>query len=120
MATPGGLAASPGTRGLAMALLAPGRLGLAQDDLVPMFRPVAARTGARTVGFMRAEDSDSVRGVLPDDAVGHWGFTGTSLWIDAARRRVYVFLTNRVHPQVPQEPFTATRRAFHLAASALP
>jgi CubicO group peptidase (beta-lactamase class C family) len=31
-------------------------------------------------------------------AVGHLGFTGTSVWIDWARGRWVVLLTNRVHP----------------------
>ena len=31
-------------------------------------------------------------------AVGHLGFTGTSLWLDLARRRWVALLTNRVHP----------------------
>ncbi|MEO8846756.1 MAG: serine hydrolase domain-containing protein [Kofleriaceae bacterium] len=31
-------------------------------------------------------------------AVGHTGFTGTSIWLDLARRRWVVLLTNRVHP----------------------
>jgi CubicO group peptidase (beta-lactamase class C family) len=105
---------------IAAALLDPRRIGLESRDLDAMFHPVSPRAGSRTIGFLRAKDSDSVRGVLPDDAVGHWGFTGTSLWIDAARPRVYVLLTNRIHPRVPQEPFTATRRAFHVSASALP
>src|SRR3712207_7366834 len=30
-------------------------------------------------------------------AVGHTGFTGTSLWIDRERDRYVVLLTNRVH-----------------------
>jgi CubicO group peptidase (beta-lactamase class C family) len=104
---------------IALAILDPRRLGLAESALAPMLRPVAAGAGSRTVGFLCAKDSDSVRGVLPDDAVGHMGFTGTSLWIDVARPRVYVLLANRVHPVVPKEPFTATRRAFHEVAAAL-
>lgn len=32
-------------------------------------------------------------------AVGHLGFTGTSLWLDWARGRHAVLLTNRVHPR---------------------
>lgn len=32
-------------------------------------------------------------------AVGHLGFTGTSLWLDWARGRWLVLLTNRVHPE---------------------
>jgi CubicO group peptidase (beta-lactamase class C family) len=31
-------------------------------------------------------------------AVGHTGFTGTSLWLDLPRRRWVALLTNRVHP----------------------
>jgi hypothetical protein len=54
-----------------------------------------------------------VRGILPDDAVGHLGFTGTSLWIDAARPRVFVLLTNRVHPAVPTRRSPQYARAFH-------
>ena len=104
---------------IALAILDPRRLGLSAGALDPMLRPVAGGDGIRTVGFLRAEDADSVRGILPDAAVGHMGFTGTSLWIDEARPRVYVLLTNRVHPTVPDVPFTATRRAFHAIASAL-
>lgn len=33
-----------------------------------------------------------------DHAVGHLGFTGTSMWLDWARGRWAVLLTNRVHP----------------------
>ncbi|HUQ03315.1 MAG TPA: serine hydrolase domain-containing protein [Kofleriaceae bacterium] len=33
-----------------------------------------------------------------EHAVGHLGFTGTSVWIDHARGRWVVLLTNRVHP----------------------
>ena len=60
-----------------------------------------------------------MRGVLPDAAAGHLGFTGTSVWIDAERPRVYVLLTNRVHPQVASREFAPTRRGFHAVAAAL-
>jgi len=32
------------------------------------------------------------------NAVGHTGYTGTSVWLDLANRRWVVLLTNRVHP----------------------
>ena len=104
---------------ISLAILDPRRLGLSAGALDPMLHPVAEGDGIRTVGFLRAKDSESVRGILPDDAVGHLGFTGTSVWIDEARPRVYVLLTNRVHPVVPSVPFTSTRRSFHAIASAL-
>jgi CubicO group peptidase (beta-lactamase class C family) len=34
-----------------------------------------------------------------DGAVGHLGFTGTSLWLDVPRRRWVALCTNRVHPR---------------------
>ena len=35
-------------------------------------------------------------GMVSPGAVGHIGFTGTSLWIDLARRLVVALCTNRV------------------------
>lgn len=122
----GGVAGNAGLFGaasdvavIALAILDPTRLGLGTRALEPMRQPVAEGAGIRTVGFLLARDAESVRGVLPDDAVGHLGFTGTSLWIDARRPRVYVLLTNRVHPHVPPQPFTVTRRGFHAVAAGL-
>jgi serine-type D-Ala-D-Ala carboxypeptidase len=103
---------------IACAILDPERVGLPAGSLAAMFRSATADAG-RTFGMLMASESESVRGVLPDDAVGHFGFTGTSVWIDPAGRRVYVLLTNRVHPVVPAQEFTSTRRAFHAVASAL-
>ena len=104
---------------IAIEILARARGDAPGGPFASMIRAHAAEPGARTIGFLRAADSDSVRGVLPDDAVGHFGFTGTSVWIDPARPRIYVLLTNRVHPVVPAAAFTATRRAFHIAAAGL-
>jgi CubicO group peptidase (beta-lactamase class C family) len=101
---------------LARALLEPERLGLPPQSLEPMWNVSA---GGRTVGFLAAAEAEAVRGILPDDAVGHLGFTGTSLWIDRAQPRIFVLLTNRVHPAVPDAPFTGTRRGFHERARAL-
>lgn len=43
-------------------------------------------------------------------AVGHTGFTGTSLVVDAGRGLVVVLLTNRVHPSLDWSDVTATRQ----------
>jgi CubicO group peptidase (beta-lactamase class C family) len=100
---------------IALALLEPPRLGRPRGSFEAMLVP-AGRQGDRTVGLMTAASTESVKGILAADAVGHFGFTGTSLWIEPAASRVYVLLTNRVHPEVPAEDFVATRRAFHAAA----
>jgi CubicO group peptidase (beta-lactamase class C family) len=54
-------------------------------------------------------------------AVGHTGFTGTSLWLDLPRRRWVALLTNRVHPtrQGTAEAIKALRRSIGDAAVAL-
>jgi CubicO group peptidase (beta-lactamase class C family) len=46
-------------------------------------------------------------------AIGHTGFTGTSLWIDWERDLYFVLLTNRVHPTRENDRLRAIRRAFH-------
>jgi CubicO group peptidase (beta-lactamase class C family) len=54
-------------------------------------------------------------------AVGHTGFTGTSLWLDLPRRRWVALLTNRVHPtrHGTADAIKALRRAVGDAAVAL-
>jgi CubicO group peptidase (beta-lactamase class C family) len=52
-------------------------------------------------------------------AVGHTGFTGTSLVIDRTRGLVVVLLTNRVHPSRDWSDIAAIRRqTAELAADA--
>lgn len=56
------------------------------------------------------------------DAIGHLGFTGTSMWLDLARGRWCVLLTNRVHPTRHADTaagIKALRRAVNDAAVAL-
>jgi CubicO group peptidase (beta-lactamase class C family) len=53
-------------------------------------------------------------------AIGHLGWTGTSLWIDLDDALVCVLLTNRVHPSRANERIKQFRPRFHDAvASAL-
>ena len=51
-------------------------------------------------------------------AIGHGGFTGTSLWLDLPRRRWVALLTNRVHPtrDGTADAIKALRRAVADAA----
>ncbi|MEZ4365513.1 MAG: serine hydrolase domain-containing protein [Kofleriaceae bacterium] len=54
------------------------------------------------------------------DAIGHLGFTGTSLWLDLAGGRYCVLLTNRIHPRRDgtADAIRALRRAVGDAAMA--
>jgi len=46
-------------------------------------------------------------------AIGHTGFTGTSLWIDPGQDLYVVLLTNRVHPTRENNAIQPVRRAVH-------
>jgi CubicO group peptidase (beta-lactamase class C family) len=50
---------------------------------------------------------------LSPRAIGHTGFTGTSLWIDPDQDLYFVLLTNRVHPTRDNDAMQPVRRAFH-------
>jgi serine-type D-Ala-D-Ala carboxypeptidase len=50
-------------------------------------------------------------------AIGHLGFTGTSLWIDADAELVVALLTNRVNPSRDNEAIRAFRPRFHDAVA---
>ena len=56
----------------------------------------------RGIGFDRPEkkptkDGPTARSVS-QDSYGHSGFTGTIAWADPQEELVYIFLSNRVHP----------------------
>lgn len=77
---------------------------------------------ARSFAWQLASTKDSTAGPdLPSDAFGHTGFTGTSCWVDAARQRVFILLTNRTHVRpLPFANINSVRREFHtLAVKAL-
>ena len=77
---------------------------------------------ARSFAWQLAATPESTAGPsLPPNAFGHTGFTGTSCWVDAERRRVFILLTNRTHAHaLPFVNINAVRREFHtLAVAAL-
>lgn len=103
------------------------RLLLGEDDLETGVSASAARAfvqpsavpgSSRALGWdtMRLTSSCGTR--LSPQAVGHTGFTGTSLWIDPTRDLYCVLLTNRVHPTRTNEAIGPLRRAFHDAVAA--
>jgi CubicO group peptidase (beta-lactamase class C family) len=75
---------------------------------------------ARSAAFVIASGPGApAGGGLSSRSFGHTGFTGTSLWIDPDSRRIYVLLTNRVHPEFREIDMNAIRRGFHEVAAAL-
>ena len=79
------------------------------------------RDTARSIGWVLAATKDCSAGAaLPPTGFGHNGFTGTSVWMDGAARRVLVLLTNRVHPHIGPIDMKGVRQRFNtLAVEAL-
>ena len=82
-----------------------------------LMRTFATRTlvpdSTRAFGWdtMKATSSCGTR--LSSTAIGHTGFTGTSLWIDRERDLYVVLLTNRVHPTRTNTALAALRPLVH-------
>ncbi len=70
---------------------------------------------ARSIAFQLAETKDSSASkALSKDSFGHLGFTGTSLWIEPERERIFILLTNRTHArELPFVILNSVRRKFH-------
>ena len=69
----------------------------------------------RSFAFQLATTPESTAGTkMSRTSFGHLGFTGTSLWIDPVKDRVFILLTNRTHNrELPFENINAVRRRFH-------
>jgi len=97
-------------------LLAPETCRMFRENMTPGLEE------ARSIGWQLAATKDSTGGAdMPPDSFGHNGFTGTCVWIDPSRRRVFILLTNRTHAHaLPFANINAVRREFNaLAAKAL-
>ncbi len=69
----------------------------------------------RSFAFQLASTPDSSAGTtISRESFGHNGFTGTSLWIDPVKERVFVLLSNRTHDHdLPFVILNSVRRKFH-------
>lgn len=109
----GGIAGHAGLFGSANDLAIFGQMLLNQGTYggVQYFRPSTvnlftsnqSKNSRRGLGFDRY-DPHSKTGypsALANNSVyGHTGYTGTCIWVDPQNQLVYIFLSNRVHPQV--------------------
>lgn len=71
---------------------------------------------ARGLAWQGVRGAGSAVPEFSSSAFGHTGFTGTSLWADPERDRIFVLLTNRIHPEARPGGFHDARRRFHRAA----
>jgi CubicO group peptidase (beta-lactamase class C family) len=72
------------------------------DSTVAKFTTRSA--GTRALGWDTCGGSGSCGKYLGEDAYGHTGFTGTSLWLDPDRDMFVVLLTNRVYEARAKRP----------------
>lgn len=72
------------------------------------------RKSHRTMGFKLNSSfiTSGGRGISRK-AIGHNGFTGTSIWIEPKTELKFIILTNRIHPEVKPLPFNKIRRKIH-------
>ena len=77
--------------------------------------------GSHVLGWdTPSPQGSSASNLWPSDGVGHLGFTGCSIWIAPTEQISVVFLSNRVHPEIPggavpssaQHPKSKAFRAF--------
>lgn len=129
----GGVAGHAGLFGNAEAVLevALGWLRCTLPGLTPgvrdrFWQPSRVPGSTRRLGFdgTNPDGSGSTGKALSSHAVGHLGYTGTSLWIDPgttpqSRPRVFILLSNRVHPTRENPKITRYRPVFHQLAARL-
>lgn len=113
----GGVAAHAGLFGTARDVWALARPWLAgyRPDFCADLTPTLSE--ARGLAWQGHRGAGSAVPEMSPRSFGHTGFTGTSIWIDPDAHRIWVLLTNRIHPSVPEGNFNAVRQRFHRTAS---
>ncbi len=92
---------------------------LARPDIVAAFARRSPVPGSsRALGWDTALPTSSCGRHLSPKAIGHTGFTGTSVWIDPVADLYVVLLTNRVAGTASADDITALRRDVHEAIGA--
>lgn len=101
----------------------PGIPGWAQDHIAELFGTASTVSGStRRLGFDGIDpngEGSTGAALRVGAAIGHLGFTGTSVWIDREREAIYVLLSNRVHPGRDNVKIQSLRKRFHAHAAAL-
>lgn len=85
-----------------------------QPATVDLFTSRQSLTSRRGLGFDRY-DMDASKAYpsrfANESVFGHTGFTGTCLWIDPKHQLIYIFLSNRVHPDVSNKLYDLNIRS---------
>ena len=93
---------------------------LKPETVAKMTQAYPVSSGFRGLGWDKRTGYSSNRGDLfSESAFGHGGFTGTVLWMDPENELVFVFLSNRVHPDGNGSINALAGRIATVAASAV-
>jgi serine-type D-Ala-D-Ala carboxypeptidase len=116
----GGAAGHAGLFGTAAAVGAFARAALRtiRDTLREFMRRTDVPGSSRALGWDTMLPTSSCGTRMSPTAIGHTGFTGTSLWIDWEQDVYVVLLTNRVYPARANNKLKEIRPAFHDAVMA--
>lgn len=109
----GGVAAHAGLFGTAAAVGAAARWWMRSPALAQFAAKSTVPGSSRALAWDTMLPTSSCGSRLSASAIGHTGFTGTSLWIDPSRDLYVVILSNRVHPSRAGDGMQDARRALH-------
>ena len=109
----GGVAAHAGLFGTAAAVGACARWWMRSPALTRFATKTRVPGSSRALAWDTMLPTSSCGTRLSPTAIGHTGFTGTSLWIDPAKDLYIAILSNRVHPTRHKEGIQEVRRALH-------
>lgn len=108
-----GVASHAGLFGTASAVGACARWWMRSPALPLFAQQSTVLNSSRALAWDTMLPTSSCGTQLSPSAIGHTGFTGTSLWIDPASDLYVVILSNRVHPSRDGEGIQEVRRALH-------
>jgi CubicO group peptidase (beta-lactamase class C family) len=113
-----GVAAHAGLFGTAAAVGIAARWWLHSPARAAFARRSRTPGSSRALGWDTMLPTSSCGARMSPNAIGHTGFTGTSLWIDPDRDLYVALLSNRVHPSRSGDGIQDVRRAVHDAVAA--
>lgn len=96
--------------------LYPGSATLLKPDTLTLFWKnfTPLKKSHRSFGFkLNSSFITSGGRAISRKAIGHSGFTGTSIWFEPGNGFKYILLSNRVHPEVTNLNFNRIRRKLH-------
>ncbi|MCB0272571.1 MAG: serine hydrolase [Bdellovibrionales bacterium] len=116
----GGLCSHAGLFGTLKGLTAFGQLwnlgtGILNKDTILRFssKQVAKDQTYHALGWDMPTQGSTAGQHVSKQAIGHLGYTGTSIWIDQKRNTSVVLLTNRTYCQTKQPVMKKFRQEFH-------